>query len=228
MLIKWGSIVVNGRGKLGGHVFSKNRGGNYVRTNQTPTNPRTVFQQSGRGVFTQLTQNWSSISDAERTSWNNAVENFTKTDVFGDQRKLSGKSLYVSLNKERLLMGDTIINTAPTPQDIFVPDFLGIQWDRGGQNITVQINLVGGGQNFDRVVLTATPVVSDGTTFIANKLVVLETGTDIANAGDLYQTYIERFGEPALGNKVFFGVYTINGVGQRSAPLNVRSNVQNA
>jgi len=47
MKIKFGSIVVNGSGKLGGHVYSSNRGGNYVRTLATPSNPQTPAQQLG-------------------------------------------------------------------------------------------------------------------------------------------------------------------------------------
>lgn len=228
MLIKFGSIVVNGRGKLGGHVYSKNRGGSYVRTLQTPSNPRTTFQQTGRGVFTQLTQGWSQLTDSERNSWNAATENFTRTDVFGDTRQLSGKGLYISLNKERILIGDSIISTAPTPQDIFVPDFLGIVWDRTLGTLTIQTNFVGGATAINRAVLTATPVVSDGTSFVRNKLVVLETGTDIEDASGLYTKYVNRFGEPPLNSKVFFGIYTINGVGQRSPDLVTSSKVINA
>ena len=73
MLIKFGSIVTRGSGKLGGHVFSRNRGGAYIRTNQTPSNPQTAFQQSGRATFTELTQGWSALTQNERDSWNNAI-----------------------------------------------------------------------------------------------------------------------------------------------------------
>ena len=39
MKIKFGSEVVDGRGKIGGHVYSKNKGGAYKRTKVTPSNP---------------------------------------------------------------------------------------------------------------------------------------------------------------------------------------------
>jgi len=44
MKMKFGAIVVDGRGKIGGHVASKNRGGAYLRTKVTPSNPQTGYQ----------------------------------------------------------------------------------------------------------------------------------------------------------------------------------------
>ena len=40
--IKFGMMMTDASGKLGGQVFSKNRGGSYVRTKVTPTNPQTA------------------------------------------------------------------------------------------------------------------------------------------------------------------------------------------
>lgn len=51
MKIKWGMMMTDGRGKLGGQVASKNRAGAYVRTKVTPVNPRTTQQQAIRTLF---------------------------------------------------------------------------------------------------------------------------------------------------------------------------------
>lgn len=216
MLIKFGSIVVNGRGKLGGHVYSKNRGGAYVRTLQTPSNPRTSFQQSGRAVFTQLTQGWSSLTDSQRNGWNIGTENFTRTDVFGDTRKLSGKGLYISLNKELILVGKQTIDDCPSPGPIVVPSEIDTVVEIASTSIDPVISVEGGAINYDDVVITTTGKVSNGTTFITNKLVVLDAGSSTSNDVGLYNNYIARFGEPVAGDKIFFGVYTVNDVGQRS------------
>ena len=50
MKIKWGALVVDGRGKLGGHVAAQNRGGSYLRTKVTPSNPQTTFQTGVRSM----------------------------------------------------------------------------------------------------------------------------------------------------------------------------------
>jgi len=218
MKIKWGSIVVNGSGKLGGHVYSKNRGGNYVRTLATPSNPQTSFQQSGRSVFTGLTQGWSGLTQSERDSWNGATANFQRTDQFGDIRELSGKGLYISLNKELILVGQSALSVAPTPSPINVPT-----------SLTVGITLQGGGfadilltapgiLGTDLVVVKATPVLSAGTSFVKNKLRTVVTGevNTVFDEQFLYDQYKARFGELEEGDKVAFSIYVINEAGQRS------------
>lgn len=48
--IKFGMMMTDARGKLGGQVFSKNRSGSYVRTKVTPVNPQTTTQQNSHCV----------------------------------------------------------------------------------------------------------------------------------------------------------------------------------
>src|SRR4051812_170938 len=84
MKVKFGSLVVDGRGKIGGHVLSKNRGGAYMRTKVTPINPQTADQSTVRGTLTSLSQSWRALTQNQITAWNNAVQNFQSTDIFGD------------------------------------------------------------------------------------------------------------------------------------------------
>jgi len=59
MKIKFGAIVVAGSGKIGGHVASKNRGGAYLRTKVTPTNPNSPAQAGARALLASLSTGWS-------------------------------------------------------------------------------------------------------------------------------------------------------------------------
>ena len=49
--IKFGMMMTDASGKLGGQVFSKNRGGSYVRTKSTPVNRQSSAQMNVRGIF---------------------------------------------------------------------------------------------------------------------------------------------------------------------------------
>ena len=98
MKVKFGAIVVDGRGKIGGHVASKNRGGAYFRTKVTPTNPNSTAQAGVRNRMTSLAQGWRGLSASARLSWNNAVGDFAKTDIFGDIKQPSGINLFPTLN----------------------------------------------------------------------------------------------------------------------------------
>ena len=76
MKIKFGAIVTDGRGKIGGHVASKNRSGAYMRTKVTPSNPNTASQSQARSILASASQNWRNLTDSQRKAWNNAVSDW--------------------------------------------------------------------------------------------------------------------------------------------------------
>lgn len=223
MKIKFGSIVTDGSGKLGGHVYSKNRGGNYVRTNRTPANPQSIAQQVIRNILTQFTQGWSQLTEVERASWNNAVDLFSRTDQFGDVRKLSGKNLYQSLNNVLVASGRTPLTIAPQPEQL--GDAIVEQAELNTASSTVSI--FGRFTSGERYAIIGTAPVTAGTNFVKNRLRVLGylTADAIDNFDNfeeqIYGLYIEKFGTPPAGSKVFLGVYAVNEVGQRSTASTV-------
>ena len=113
--LKFGMIVTDMRGKLGGHVFSKNRSGAYSRTKVTPVNPQTASQTAVRSLFAQISQGWSGLTQANRDSFNGRVADYSKTDVFGDLKNPSGKALYQRLNQNLGISNQSLITVAPSP-----------------------------------------------------------------------------------------------------------------
>jgi len=218
MKIKFGSIVVNGSGKLGGHVYSSNRGGNYIRTLATPSNPQTPAQQLGRQVFTTLTQGWSALTQDQRDGWNSAVSQFERTDQFGDVRELSGKGLYISLNKELVLINQPIISVAPSPGPIaFSGDYQPVI---DSTLFTIDMNFEGIPPNPGIVVGSSGPV-TQGTSFVKDKLRNIAVNDDAVAPEDLYDKYVARYGTPITGQKVAFSAYVVNEVGQRGPQLTI-------
>ena len=218
MKIKFGSIVVNGSGKLGGHVYSSNRGGNYIRTLATPSNPQTPAQQTGRSIFTTLTKGWSSLTQSERDTWNGATGTFEKTDQFGDTRELSGKGLYISLNKELILIEQAKINTAPSALSIVFPGVFAPTVTALDSTIVMNFESI---PPIPGLVVRSSGPVSAGTSFVKDKLrniAVNETADDGVMLGAAYE---ERFGALVVGQKIAFSVYTVNLSGQRSPQLTI-------
>ena len=136
-LIKWGMMVVDGRGKLGGHVLTKSRNGASVRTKVTPTNPQTSYQQANRAIFGQLSSNWTSLTEAERKAWNGAVKEFEKTNIFGDLKAPAGRDLYISLNRNILQGGGTEIVVPPTKEGIKPNAITSLDFDDVAEDITI-------------------------------------------------------------------------------------------
>ena len=219
MLIKFGAIVVGGRGKLGGQVFSRNRGGDYMRNNATPVNPQTTFQMQQRAALAIFSRGWSLLTETQRAAWNAAVESFPKTNVFGDVKKLSGKNLYTSLNRNLQLVGGNVENTPPSPGPLGVPT--GIIMDNF--SATAADFQVEGTQLGDKIVIVSTGPVTAGTTFVKNRFRIIEvvTASDPETPVNAFPEYVSRFGSIAPGQKVFFGAYAINIEGQASPMVTV-------
>ena len=226
MKIKWGAMVTQGSGKLGGHVFARNRGGSYIRTNATPSNPQTVTQQLSRNLLTQFSQGWSALTNAQRIGWNDATEFFQRTDQFGDVRKLSGKNLYTSLNKVNAAAGQQIIENAPQPEQIGVNVVREVEFQKTAETITI----IGEFTLNETYAIIATPSLSAGTTFVKNRLRVIGyvNCDDVAILGDpneYYGLYVDRFGVPEDGANIVIGTYAINSIGQRSPGATVKAEV---
>jgi hypothetical protein len=221
MKIKWGAMVVDGSGKLGGHVASKNRGGSYFRTKVTPTNPNSTNQAAVRSRLTALSQAFRSLTADQIAGWNNAVSDFAKTDGFGDIKNPSGVNLFVKLNANLGEVGKPTINDAPLPSSV-------------EPVVTLSATAAAGVPDLS-VVFTPTPVPAD-TSFIIrataqmspgkkptksdfrNLLVVATAGTSPANA---LAAYNAKFGVLVAGRKIGIEMVPVNTVtGQKGLAIN--------
>jgi len=222
MLIKWGSIIVDGSGKLGGHVFSKSRGGNTVRTLARATNPQTTFQQIIRSRFTQLSQGWRNLTESQRESWYQAESSFSRTNRFGDVVLLSGKNLYNSLNAQRGIIGLSPLSLAPIPKEIPKNIVSRVEINVSGMSM----NIIGDFLGSTEFVIVASPGLSQGVRNFDGKLRIIGLGESRAGGDRIqsldtqYSNYVKKFGELDSNEKIFVGTYSINTAGQRS-PVSV-------
>ena len=205
---KWSGFgLTDGRGKLNGHVASKNRSGAYIRTKVTPTNPQTSFQLGARNLLTSLSQGWRALTQAQRNAWDNAVADFAKTDVFGDLRTPTGKNLYGKLNINLVNIGEAQIVVPPLPSGAgSVISGTAIASNAGA------ISIVHDGDTGGHVIqVWATPGVSPGKKFLKNdyRLVTTFAGGS-ASPAVITGAYTSRFGAPAVGTRVGIRLVSVN------------------
>jgi hypothetical protein len=212
--IKFGMMMTDASGKLGGQVFAKNRGGNYVRTKGIPTNPQSVFQTAIRAIFATVSSGWSALTAAQIASWNGAVTAFARTDVFGDLRNPSGKALYQRLNTNLLAAGGSALTVCPQPIAVPSPDVLTAAGDVSDTQLSLDINNALPGAFLQ---ISATPPQSNGTSFVKNDFRVVKTiFSPIAGEQDVWAEYTARFGAPVAGDNIFLGARVITATGQAS------------
>lgn len=212
--IKFGMMMTDARGKLGGQVFSKNRGGSYIRTKVTPSNPRSIEQQAIRSLLSTFSQAWSALTASQRAGWNGAVANWSKTDIFGDIKNPSGKNLFVRLNTKATKAGYASMDVVPEKAEIPQNDCTGVLVDISSTAITLtDFTGVAGA----RVVVSATPPLTAGTSNAKNKFRQIYTAVSNAVVDeDLYSAYVDKFGNLTPGQNVQFGVELVLTNGQSS------------
>lgn len=219
MKIKFGSIVSDGRGKIGGHVMSKNRAGSYLRTKVTPVNPNTAAQVIARNALGSLSIAWRGLTAAQRLLWNSAVASFASTDIFGDIRNPTGQNLYIRLNANLLNAGQVAISVPPLPVAVVsVTTLTPTQAAGGATSIAYAPTPVPAGHS---MVIEAAAPVSPGVSFVKSEF--RKIGVVAAAAVTPYvatAAYAAKFGGPGLaGQKVFFRAKLVNNTtGQTGLP----------
>lgn len=221
MKIKFGAIVTDGRGKLGGHVFSKNNAGSYIRTKVTPSNPQTSAQTQARQLFGTISAGWSGLSEAQRNAWNSAVELWQTTDIFGDLKKPTGKALYQRLNNQAQSAGYSAVTDAPAKETMVEGVITEAQFGISGG----LLRLTGVYSGADaRLMIFATPKLSDGTRFVKNKL--RNITNEVANSYDdtvAFDDYVARFGDVNIGDNIYVGVKYVLANGQASPMQTIKA-----
>lgn len=210
MKAKFGAIVVDGRGKIGGHVASKNRSGSYFRTKVTPVNRNTSFQAAVRNRLASISQGWRSLTQAQITAWNAAVADFSKTNIFGDVVQPTGFNLYQALNNNLARIEGTPLVNPPTPaavDDILI-GALTATADDGAISLAYTP-----GSGGSMVEIYATAPLSAGVSFVKSEFRLLGAfASDSAGPFVATTMYAEKFGAitGATGKKIFVKTVAIN------------------
>lgn len=227
-LIKLSSIgITNISGKAGGSVFARNKGGAIVRNFAVPSNPSSEFQENVRGTFGAFAQQWRGLSESERSAWNNATDDYERVNVFGDNRKLSGISLFISLNQNLVQAGQSPITMPKAPQGTdaplsltnFVVEIQAIPQEPPKVSADLTYEQLAGALG-GIVIIEATATASPGISNFSNRfrVVATEATTTSPMQLDFADEYVERFGTPLVGGKVAVRVKFLNpNTGETSA-----------
>lgn len=220
MKSKFGAIVVDGRGKLGGHVASKNRAGSYFRTKVTPTNPGTTYQVNVRNRLAVISTSWRGLTAGQRLAWNMAVSDFKKTDIFGDIRNPTGFNLYQRLVNNLYNVGVAGLVLPPLPEAVFGFTTLSVAAANGAQTVTVTFTAAI--PSGTKIKAFATHPISPGISYANGRFrqfdVLTVTDTSPLSAET---EYIAKFGAiGAAGMKIFIRLVPVNtDTGQAGLPM---------
>jgi hypothetical protein len=108
-------IITQASGSIGGTTFSHNRGGMYMRSRATPTNPNSPQQQAVRTAVASLVSTWNNVLTApQRAVWDAYAENTPVLNKLGEPINVGGLAMYIRANVPALQASLTRIDDGPT------------------------------------------------------------------------------------------------------------------
>lgn len=113
--VKFGSLVTDARGSIGGVTYSRNHYGPLVRARTTPVNPRTDRQTLVRASIAFLADMWANtLTLAQRTAWNLYGSSVAMTDKLGATMYLTGYNHFIRSNLIAKMIPYPLISAGPT------------------------------------------------------------------------------------------------------------------
>jgi hypothetical protein len=228
MKTKWGAFIVDGRGKIGGQVASKNRAGSYMRNKVTPVNPRTSNQFTVRSRFGTLSTGWKTLTQAQRDQWNAAVPQWQKSDIFSDMRSLTGLQLYQRLNNNLLSSGAAQISTPAANKGVSTVTIGALTYTVGTPALSLARS--GAVPAATRMKIFATPPLSAGIGFVKSQLRLISTvAAATASPDNILAAYQAKFGNVgSVGQKIFVGIVFVDSTSGASSAMQMTSTISAA
>jgi len=91
---KFGAIITDMRGKLGGHVLQGNGFANTIRTGYSGKGGIDKIAPIFKKTVKKINKNWSMLSQTEKNEWHDVATRLPIKDILGDQLFLSGQNLH--------------------------------------------------------------------------------------------------------------------------------------
>lgn len=201
-LFKPGPVVGQVSGRVGGSVFSHNKGGAYIRNGAIPVTSTTADALNAKARLTNSSQAWGALTATQRLAWAVFAQNTPLLNRLGDSRPVPANALYIALNTRLVQAGQSTISTPPATDAPASLASLVLSADigTGTYDITFTPTPLGAGL-MPRIF--AAKVQRDSINYVADQLRLVQFGA-AAQASPLdIQTAVEaKFGPSVVGEKV--------------------------
>jgi len=123
--VTYGALITELTGSIGGITFQRNSSGNIARLKPNmPVNP-SLAQQSQQKYLISLTAAWSSLSDANKITWNNLAAAHDHVNEWSEEKAMNGFQWFISSGLNMKAMSLAPLSTAPAWTTVnALPDFV--------------------------------------------------------------------------------------------------------
>lgn len=203
------TILSDARGKLNGSVFSRNRYASIIRNKTSPVQPSSIYSSEQRMQLASLSASFRALTVAQIAAWNAATANFPRTNAFGQTYYMSGLNLFVSINKNRVNMGQGLLTAPPEPPAL--PTFTLTIDTVDATTVDFTPTLVTGSFTGVELFIRATPNLGKGISFVKDRLrFIHHEAPTPGTAISVFTPYNERFGAPEAGQVIWIEAVAVN------------------
>lgn len=206
-ILKMGAIVTQISGKVGGQTFGIGKSGQYLKNTGTYINARTIKRTGSNTLLALITSQWRTLTQTQRDAWESATSNFPYTNRLGDTEYYSGFNLFTKFNVNRALIDLAILTTPPSPTTVNLPT----DFEMTPTTTTFPV-FTDEGISDNLYLIYCAPPVSQGQSKNKKQLRLIYTATasELSTVLDIYDEYVEIFGAPLGGTKIFLELKVIN------------------
>ena len=175
-----------------------------------PTGMTTSAQVVRRASMSKITKSYKTLTDAQMLAWERLAQHTSGQSVFGQAAQLSGINLYVRLNVNRTMAGESILTDAPE-QILALPT---VVYDKLW--ITPKTAVIKGiaHETGYKLVVKMSAGQSAGVSSGWDKTVIITPGMeDDWGDADMTYLYFKTIGvKPVVGEKIFVEMYWLDPV----------------
>ena len=174
-----------------------------------PTGVATGAQLARRASLKKISKSWKELTSAQMAEWDRLAEHQSGQSTFGQKAEISGLNLYIRLNSNRVMAGESIVADAPL-STVAVPDV-----EYNTVSITPQLIVFGGIKHESsplKLVVKMSVSQSAGISNGWSKTVIISSELeDDWGEADVTKLYLKTIGvEPTPGEKVFVESYWLD------------------
>ena len=174
-----------------------------------PTGVATGAQLVRRASLKKISKSWATLTNEQRQEWDRLAEHATGASSLGQKAELSGLNLYVRLNANRVMAGESLLSAAPAGQ-VAVPN---VEYSQ--VIVTPDLVVFGGIRHQaapNKLVVKMSGSQSAGISNGWSKTVIISSEVeDDWGEADVTRLYLKTIGvEPTPGQKVFIEAYWLD------------------
>lgn len=114
-VLKFGAIITDMKGKLGGQVFQGGNNSKVIRNNSYKKGTSTTARQAANRLIYSVSTLWRGLNDTQRGEWATAALSWGFVDKFGNAYYGNGYQCFMAFNTGRLQSFEAVVSSPNAP-----------------------------------------------------------------------------------------------------------------